>query len=542
MRVFVVVAHAQERTEVDGAPVSAAPKRAAMSRRSTLDGFAARFSWSRDPAAFVVGSVSFVFVLALCIAAMTTPSAPKRGTRAYVSSAHGRVAVRTGLENAPTPDATRRWAALDVPRQCLSPRVSPTAVIPGLELHEINGERAFYLTKDAKTTSLIKTEDELEEVKEVKEELAEAKVEMKEAEKDLEVQIETEEEELKILEDKTGKTNPQVKGRKLLANEDEAPIANKNAALTSSLTKFTESTGGMVRRFKFQNPLLIQGMDLLRDEWMRTATTENKMLYHIANITGYDARCQFKTMQCADMAQDLLARALKADAAAVVNENSSPEELKRLSEVLIKYTKDPRTKYDAAKLPSLGGAPKSMGTCAWTTEAEYNPKTGERYDRTVSRFASAIDNHDTAVYCSMNTEKKYCKFTRLSSDGPLDEITVDLDEQSYANARAVGRLIHDSLSADTELGSNVIGWGYRGDPSPAFISLLMLIRSNRCTRVDVYGQPGVPIDWYNSAQGYAHMVAVPGSTPRDRELSRVLLQEKFFYRALMHHGKMCFFK
>jgi len=415
-------------------------------------------------------------------------------------------------------------------------------VIPGLELHEINGERAFYLTKDAKTTSLIKTEDELEEVKEVKEELAEAKVEMKEAEKDLELQIETEEEELKILEDKTGKTNPQVKGRKLLANEDEAPIANKNAALTSSLTKFTESTGGMVRRFKFQNPLLIQGMDLLRDEWMRTATTENKMLYHIANITGYDARCQFKTMQCADMAQDLLARALKADAAAVVNENSSPEELKRLSEVLIKYTKDPRTKYDAAKLPSLGGAPKSMGTCAWTTEAEYNPKTGERYDRTVSRFASAIDNHDTAVYCSMNTEKKYCKFTRLSSDGPLDEITVNLDEQSYENARAVGRLIHDSLSADIELGSNVIGWGYRGDPSPAFISLLMLIRSNRCTRVDVYGQPGVPIDWYNSAQGYAHMVAVPGSTPRDRELSRVLLQEKFFYRALMHHGKMCFFK
>ena len=503
----------------------------------SLEGFASRLSWSRDPATFVVGSVSFVFVLALCIAAMTSSNISKRSARAYVSSAHGRVAVRMGAESATTPDATRRWAALEVPRQCLSPRVSPTAVIPGLELHEINGERAFYLTKEAKTTSLIKTEDELEEVEEVKEELAEAKGEMKEAEKDLEVQIETEEEELKILEDKTGKTSPQVKGRKLLADddEDEAPLA-------PSLTKSQSSAGGTVRRFKFQNPLLVEGMDLLRDEWQRTASTEKKMLYHIANITGYDARCQFKTMQCADMAEDLLARALKADAAAVVDEKSRPEELKRLSDVLIKYTKDPRTKYDAAKLPSLGGAPKSMGTCAWTTEAEYNPKTGERYDRTVSRFATAIDNHDTAVYCSMKTDKKYCKFTRLSSDGPLDEVTVDLDEQSYENARAVGRLIHDSLSADVELGYNVIGWGYRGDPSPEFISLLMLIRSNRCTRVDVYGQPGVPIDWYNSAQGYAHMVAVPGSTPRDRELSRVLLQEKFFYRALMHHGKMCFFK
>jgi len=485
--------------------------------------FFARFARARcGPLAFVACAVAGAFVLACAIAALTTTTTVKVRTktpRANVAIARARAR-----------DATTRWAALDVPTQCLSEKVSPTAVIPGLELHEIDGERAFYLTKTASTTTMIKTEDELEEVKEVREELEEAKSEMREAEKDLEAQIASEEEELKILEDTEGKNMPQVQGRRLMAtDEDEAPTTTLGTA------------DGGVRRFRFVNPLLIDGMDMLK-EWRRTATTEEKMLYHIANITGYDARCQFKTMQCADMAEDLLARALKADAAAVVNENSTPDELKQLSQVLIKYTRDPRTKYDAAKLPSLGGAPKSMGTCAWTTEAEYNPQSGERYDRLVSRFATAIDNHDTAVYCSMNTTNRFCKFTRLTSDAPLEEVTVELDEQSYENARAVGRLIHDSLSADVELGSNVVGWGYRGDPSPAFISLLMLIRSNRCTRVDVYGQPGVPINWYNSAQGYAHMVAVPGSSPADRELARVLLQEKFFYRTLMHYRKMCFFK
>ena len=290
---------------------------------------------------------------------------------------------------------------------------------------------------------------------------------------------------------------------------------------------------------KILSPLLLDDVSLA-DDW-RTYSTEKQLMFHIANITGYDARCQFKTMQCANMALDLLSRAIKADADAVVNPAASAEDLKHLSESLIKYTKDPRTKYNATELPSLGGHPQAMGACAWTTEAEYNPQTGERYDAGVSRFATAIDAHDTAVYCSMLTERKYCKFTSLLSPTG-DIVTVELDERSYENARRVGRLVHDSLSADLELGSNVVGWGYRGDPSPAFVALVMLLRSNRCTRVDIYGQPGVPIDWYHNAHGYAHMVAVPGTSDDDVVASRALLQEKYFYRTLMHYAKLCFYK
>ena len=317
-------------------------------------------------------------------------------------------------------------------------------------------------------------------------------------------------------------------------DDDDEPADGKKVSSSVVL-----KDGKYVTRFRFQNPLFLEGMSRFMD--LGSETTERRLMFHAGNVTGYDARCQFRTMQCADMATDLLARALKMNAEAVVNPEASADKLKELSNILIKYSTDPRTKYNATELPSLGGKPQAMGSCAWTTEAEYNPTTGVRYDHSISRFAKAIDAHDTAVYCNVKTERKYCKFTRLA-DGPESAITVDLDEQAYEAARSVGRLIHDALSADLELGSNVKGWGYRGHPSDAFVSLLMLLRSNRCTRVDVYGQPGVPLDWYHNARGYAHMVAVPGTTLSDLQLSRVLLQEKFFHRVLMHYGKMCFFK
>ena len=76
-------------------------------------------------------------------------------------------------------DATSRWAALGVPSACLASEFTPTAVIPGLELHELDGETAFYLSKEAKTTDLARTATELEEERAVKEELKEAKTEMK---------------------------------------------------------------------------------------------------------------------------------------------------------------------------------------------------------------------------------------------------------------------------------------------------------------------------------------------------------------------------
>lgn len=520
----------------------------------------ARFDWARDPALFLALTLAAVFSVALVVAAVTSGGARggARGGRAHVLGRHGRVSVgafgrrREGWRRRPDEtstarprdaDATSRWAALGVPSACLASEFTPTAVIPGLELHELDGETAFYLSKEAKTTDLARTATELEEDRAVKEELKEAKTEMKEAEKTLESEIATEEEELKIIEGKNPLPNVSSRRRRLLDDDDDDDDGKEEKEKmrdpNAPTHVYTNKNGKVVRRYRFQNPLFVDGMT--RDTDWRRETTEKQMVFHAANITGYMARCQFKTLQCADMATDLLARALKADANAVMNPKVSAETLKALSNTLIKYSTDPRTKYNASELPSLGGAPQAMGSCAWTTEAEYNPTTGQRYDQTVSRFATAIDAHDTAVYCNVLSEKKYCKFTKLV-DGPEKSITVDFDEQAYESARRVGRLIHDVLSADLQLGANVVGWGHRGEPSPAFVALLILLRSNRCSRVDVYGQPGVPINWYHNARGYAHMVAVPGASGEDRELSRVLLQEKFFYRTMMHYGKMCFFK
>jgi hypothetical protein len=530
----------------------------------------ARFDWARDPALFLAVTLACVFSVALVVAAVTAGGAREgaSGGRAHVLGRHGRASTGTfgrrregwrrgGSDGDATPktrdaDATSRWAALRVPSACLASEFTPTAVIPGLELHELDGETAFYLSKEATAPTLERTESEAEEERAVEEELKEAKTEMKEAEKTLESEIATEEEELKIVEGKNPLPNVSGRRRRLLDDddeddddekedkkEDEKEREGKKRDPNAPTHVYTNKNGNVVRRYRFQNPLFIDGMTSATD-WRRE-TTEKQMVFHAANITGYAARCQFKTMQCADMATDLLARALKADANAVMNPKVSAETLKALSNTLIKYSTDPRTKYNASKLPSLGGAPQAMGTCAWTTEAEYNPNTGQRYDQTVSRFATAIDAHDTAVYCNVLSEKKYCKFTKIRN-GPETSITVDFDEQAYESARRVGGLIHDVLSADAQLGSNVVGWGHRGEPSPAFVALLVLLRSNRCSRVDVYGQPGVPINWYHNARGYAHMVAVPGASSEDRELSRVLLQEKYFYRTMMHHGKMCFFK
>ena len=102
--------------------------------------------------------------------------------------------VPTSADGAPRDaDATSRWAALGVPSACLASEFTPTAVIPGLELHELDGETAFYLSKEAKTTDLARRRPSWEE-RAVKEELKEAKTEMKEAEKTLESEIATEEE------------------------------------------------------------------------------------------------------------------------------------------------------------------------------------------------------------------------------------------------------------------------------------------------------------------------------------------------------------
>ena len=226
------------------------------------------------------------------------------------------------------------------------------------------------------------------------------------------------------------------------------------------------------------------------------------------------ARCQFKTLQCADMATDLLARALKAAANAVMNPKVSAETLKALSNTLIKYSTDPRTKYNASELPSLGGAPQAMGSCAWTTEAEYNPTTGQRYDqaREPIRHRHRRARHRGVLQCTVREEVLQIHQARGWSG---EEHHGRFRRASVRAARRVGRLIHDVLSADLQLGANVVGWEHRGEPSPAFVAALACFdrtgaRASTCT-----GNRAFPSTGTTTRVSNAHMVAVLGASGED---------------------------
>ena len=143
---------------------------------------------------------------------------------------------------------------------------------------------------------------------------------------------------------------------------------------------------------------------------------------------------------------------------------------------------------------------------------------------------------------------------------------MDLDAHSYRLAEEAGRKIHQLLSSDAELAKGVANWGSVHKPSRRFTQLLarspapracdvvalrrggagrgaaqVLLRSDVCSQVDVYGQPGVPLQWYRSS-GLGHITVAPGSTPGELDLAKTLVQERFFLRAAMHDGKLCFFK
>ena len=271
------------------------------------------------------------------------------------------------------------------------------------------------------------------------------------------------------------------------------------------------------------------------ESYETSAQTEKRVMHLVANISLFDIACQFTTAECADAAALQLAAALRADAEAVINPDVTPEELKRVSQGLASMHSNSRTMLNASALPAMGKA-GALGSCALSSDAEYDP-SGKRYDATVSRFATVIDLHDTLVYCAPKAH--YCKFTKLTQ--PVSEVTVRLDAQSYLLAKTAGAAIHGALSGDDGLSSGVSNWGHAGDPTHQFITTIMLLRSGLCSRLDVYGQPSIPLDWYRS-QGYGHITAVPGKSAEDRVLAKTLVQERFFYRVVMHEGKMCFFK
>jgi hypothetical protein len=82
---------------------------------------------------------------------------------------------------------------------------------------------------------------------------------------------------------------------------------------------------------------------------------------------------------------------------------------------------------------------------------------------------------------------------------------VRLDAQSFMKAKAAGKAIHQLLAEDADLSEGVEAWGHVDEPTHAFATLMMVLRSGLCQRVDVYGQPGVPTQWFRNL-GNGHIV------------------------------------
>jgi hypothetical protein len=121
--------------------------------------------------------------------------------------------------------------------------------------------------------------------------------------------------------------------------------------------------------------------------------------------------------------------------------------------------------------------------------------------------------------------------------------TVRLDAQSFMKAKAAGQAIHQLLAEDGDLAEGVEAWGHTEEPTHAFVTLMMVLRSGLCQRVDVYGQPGVPTEWFRNL-GNGHIVTQPADTPEDRAMAATLQQERFLLRVAVHvfEGRMCFYK
>lgn len=468
-------------------------------------------------------------------------------------------------------DSMARWAALGVPEVCIRPGVAPSGVIPGLELHD-RYDDAFY-TKPAGTTAahtdkVQHTEEQQAEHEDAKEELQDAKEDLQDAVEELKEEIiEEKEEEAELAaeegvtisdeeqtEDETklevGQEDAETvagassdegekrRARSLLGKQKKAGGRITGTPLTATSVQNVPLASASFGRERYAgpetNPLLVEGMSENADD-IDQADTEQRVMFEVAKLSLFDIACQFANAECADAAALQLAAALRADAEAVINPDVSPEELTEVSARLSTLHSNPRTMLNSSKLPAMGKSGE-LGSCALTSDAEYDP-SGQRFDATVSRFASVIDVHDTLVYCA--PDSKFCKFTKLTE--PITETTVRLDAASYLMAKAAGKTIHSILANDEGLGRGISNWGYEGEPTHNFITTLMLLRSGLCARLDVYGQPSIPLDWFRS-QGYGHITAIPGDSEEDQRLAKTLVQERYAYRVVMDQGKMCFFK
>merc|ERR1711966_319218 len=450
-------------------------------------------------------------------------------------------------------DSMARWAALGVPEVCIRPGVAPSGVIPGLELHD-RYDDAFY-TKPAGTTAAhtdkvqhteeqqAEHEDAKEEIIEEKEEEAELAAEegvtiSDEEQTEDETKLEVGQEDAETIAGASSDEGEKRRARSLLGKQKKAGGRITGTPLTATSVQNVPLASASFGRERYAgpetNPLLVEGMSENADD-IDQADAEQRVMFEVAKLSLFDIACQFANAECADAAALQLAAALRADAEAVINPDVSPEELTEVSARLSTLHSNPRTMLNSSKLPAMGKSGE-LGSCALTSDAEYDP-SGQRFDATVSRFASVIDVHDTLVYCA--PDSKFCKFTKLTE--PITETTVRLDAASYLMAKAAGKTIHSILANDEGLGRGISNWGYEGEPTHNFITTLMLLRSGLCARLDVYGQPSIPLDWFRS-QGYGHITAIPGDSEEDQKLAKTLVQERYAYRVVMDQGKMCFFK
>eukprot|EP00854_Cymbomonas_tetramitiformis_P007731 gene7731-9194_t len=418
-----------------------------------------------------------------------------------------------------------RWAALRLPEQCFQFPAAPHGVLPGLEHYDFSDKLAQSSDKLAQSDVPIVQDNEI----------------LDEGEKTVST---AEEAGKNILDEIKEGVNT---ASSLLSDAVPAVTEVLNQALGEQVTE-PESLGEQVTEPESGDSSTEAGesgagaetlpVSELAENLLPTSTELHAMNL-LLNVSAVDGACQFVTSECAEAAAMQLADALRADAEAVSSPKVSAAELKRVSENLATLHSNSRTLLNASELPSLGknGA---LGNCAVSGEAEYDPVTGERYDAFTSRFAVAIDRHDVLVHCAETLH--YCTITHLQ-ENPIRTETLRIDAQSFVAVKKSGQQLHELLAADLELGDGVAAWRHAGEPTHAFLTLMLLLRSGLCQRIDVYGQPGVPSTWYKNV-GNGHIITVPVNTEDGRSLAASLQQERFALRVAVHvfQGRLCFFK
>lgn len=467
------------------------------------------------------------------------------------------------------PKASMRWAALRLPEQCFQFPAAPHGVLPGLEHYDFSEKLAQSVVPIAQDSETLDGGDKtvsaaeeagkniLDEIKEgvntassllsdavpaVTEALNQALGEQVTESESLGEQVTEPESEESSTEGGESGAGAQT----LPVSEMDFQAAAPPQAHRRMLLQKRKAKGGRpedVADPAAETQIQVQAQPAVQSaaqaENLLPTSTELQAMNLLLNVSAVDGACQFVTSECAEAAAMQLADALRADAEAVSSPKVSAAELKRVSENLATLHSNSRTLLNASELPSLGknGA---LGNCAVSGEAEYDPVTGERYDAFTSRFAVAIDRHDVLVHCAETLH--YCTVTHLQ-ENPIRTETLRIDAQSFVAVKKSGQQLHELLAADLELGDGVAAWRHAGEPTHAFLTLMLLLRSGLCQRIDVYGQPGVPSSWYKNV-GNGHIITVPANTEDGRSLAASLQQERFALRVAVHvfQGRLCFFK